>query len=294
VEVERRYASGLAFQWFYTFTRSLTTTDSGASTSGNGGINDTSGQSLVPENNQLLLTPNLSLDQRLRLVYYNSTNIPPHRIRFNGIYDLPFGRGKAFGKGASRPLDAVIGGWQIAAIGDWRSGTWMSVNAAEYLFGNPALSADERLTLTLNGRPQRLYFRGDFDPTRASNVDLQKLTALVPVDRAARVMRPLGTAFDNRLPQTLADGTTRLTSITDTVSPNSRAFFLGPRAWSTDVSIFKTFSLNERTKMRFTADFFNFFNHPNDVNPNTTTGLKDLSQQTNDPRIIQFSARITW
>jgi hypothetical protein len=127
VEVERRYSSGLAFQWFYTFTRSLTTTDSGASTSGNGAINDTSGQALVPENNQLLGEPNLTLDQRLRLVYYNSTAIPPHHIRFNGIYDLPFGKGKHFGRGASRGLDAVIGGWQIATIGDWRSGTWLSV-----------------------------------------------------------------------------------------------------------------------------------------------------------------------
>ena len=29
VEVERRFSKGVAFQWFYTFTRSLTTTDSG-------------------------------------------------------------------------------------------------------------------------------------------------------------------------------------------------------------------------------------------------------------------------
>ena len=173
VQIERRYSSGLAFQWFYTFTRSLGTTDSGASTSGNGGINDTTGQALVPENIQLLGEPNLSLDQRLRLTYYNSTNIPPHHIRFNGIYDLPFGKGKHFAKGASRALDALIGGWQIASIGDWRSGTWLSVASGEYLFGNPALSADQRLTLYLNGRPQRLYFRGDFDPTRATNVDLQ-------------------------------------------------------------------------------------------------------------------------
>ena len=102
------------------------------------------------------------------------------------------------------------------------------------------------------------------------------------------------TAFDNRLPQVLANGTSRLTSITDTVSPNSRAFFLGPRAWNTDVSLFKNFSLGEHAKVRFTADFFNFFNHPNDVNPNATTGLQDLSTQTNDPRIIQFSLRLTW
>jgi hypothetical protein len=47
-------------------------------------------------------------------------------------------------------------------------------------------------------------------------------------------------------------------------------------------------------KVRITADFFNAFNHPNDLNPNGTTGLQDLSQQTNEPRIVQFSARIQW
>ena len=294
VQVERRYSSGLAFQWFYTFSRSLTTTDAGASTSGNGGINDTSGQAQVPENIQLLGEPNVSQDQRLRLDYYNSTNVPRHHIRFNGIYDLPFGKGRHFGKSASRALDAVIGGWQLATIGDWRSGNWLSVSSSEFLFGNPSLDADQRLLLYLNGRPQRLYFRGDFDPTRATNVDMQKLLALVAANRSARVMHPLGAAFDNRLPQLLANGTVRLTSITDTVNPNARAFIVGPRAWNTDASVFKNFSLTERIKLRFTADFFNVFNHPNDVNPNGTTGLQDLSTQTNEPRIIQFSARLQW
>ncbi|MBV6430471.1 MAG: hypothetical protein IANPNBLG_00584 [Bryobacteraceae bacterium] len=294
VQFQRRYSNGLAFQWFYTFTRSMSTTDAGASTSGNGAINDTNGAAQAPENIQLLGAPNLSFDQRLRLTYYNSTQVPPHRIRFNAIYDLPFGKGKYLGRNASRGLDAVIGGWQVAAIGDWRSGNWLSVAASEYLFGNPALSPDQRLTLTLNGRPQRLYFAGDFDPTRATNVDAAKLQALVPVDRGARKMHPVGAAFDNRIPLPLASGAVRLTSITDTVSWNSRAFFLGPRAWNTDVSFFKNFLLTERMKLRFTADFFNFFNHPNDANPNSTTGLQDLSLQTNEPRIVQFSLRFQW
>jgi hypothetical protein len=57
---------------------------------------------------------------------------------------------------------------------------------------------------------------------------------LVPVDRAVRVMHPLGAAFDNRLRQLLANGTVRLSCITDTVNPNARAFIVGPRAWNTD------------------------------------------------------------
>jgi hypothetical protein len=294
VQLERRYSSGLAFQWFYTFTRSLTTTDAGASTSGNGGINDAAGQPQVPENIQLLGEPNLGFDQRLRLQYYNSTQIPPHHIRWNGIYDLPFGRGQRFAKGVSALMNAVVGGWQLATIGDWRSGTWLSVNASEYMFGNPALSPDQRLTLTFNGRPQRLYFAGDFNPLLATNVSQQALQALVPVNRGARVIHPVGAAFDNRLPEPLANGTVRNTSITDTLSWNSRAFFQGPRAWNTDVSVFKNFSFTESVKLRFTADFFNFFNHPNDLSPNSTTGLQDLSQQTNEPRIIQFSLRLAW
>ncbi|MEZ5361767.1 MAG: hypothetical protein R2748_05315 [Bryobacterales bacterium] len=46
--------------------------------------------------------------------------------------------------------------------------------------------------------------------------------------------------------------------------------------------------------LRFTADFFNAFNTPMDLDPDGTTGLQDLSQQRNDPRIIQFSLRFTW
>ncbi|MDQ2899778.1 MAG: hypothetical protein M3Y07_08260, partial [Acidobacteriota bacterium] len=294
VQLERRYSAGLAFQVFYTFTRSLSTADNGQATSGGGSVSDTSGNGQVPENNQLLGEPNLSFDQRLRLLYYNSTAIPPHRLTWNGIYDLPFGRGRHFAGGASKLADAFIGGWQIATIGTVRSGTWLSVSANDYLFGNPSLSPDRQLTLTYNGRNQRLYFAGDFDPTRATNVDLSKLEALVPANRGSRILRPLGSGFDNRLPVTLSDGTVRLTPIGDTTSWNARAFFLGPRNWNVDASIFKNFSVTERVKLRFTADFFNAFNHPNDVNPNGATGLVDLSQQSNEPRIIQFSLRLSF
>jgi outer membrane receptor protein involved in Fe transport len=293
--IERRYSNGLAFQWFYTFTHSLTTTDAGGFTSGNGDINARgTGAFGVPENGQIIGEPSMSYNQRLRLGYFNSGNIPSHRIRWNGIYDLPFGKGKRFGANVSSALNHVVGGWQIAFIGVWGSGNWLSPSSSRYLFGDPTLNADQRLEMNIFGLHQRLWFRGDFDPTKATGVDLTKLEQLVPVDRSQRVLRPVGADFTNRVPVRLANGSVRLTSITDNVNWSARNFFRGPGSWNQDISLFKTFQITERIKTRFTADFFNALNHANDVNPSSTSGLQDLSVQGNEPRIIQLSLRVEW
>jgi hypothetical protein len=108
------------------------------------------------------------------------------------------------------------------------------------------------------------------------------------------MMHPVGLSYNNQIQQVLANGTVRNTPITDTVSWNSRAFMKGPGAWNADISAFKNFTLTERVKLRFTADFFNAFNHPVDAVPDVTTGLQDLSTQPNDPRTIQLSLRLSW
>ncbi len=275
-EVNRQFSNGLAFQWYYVFTRSLST------------VSQT-----VPENFQLIGAPSMTYDQRLRLGYYNDGTFRPHAMRWNGVYDLPFGKGKHFASNASGVLNQLVGGWQVATIGSWTSGSWLGVGSS-YLFGDPTLSSDQRMLLTFNGRPQLLYWRGDFDPTLASNVSQEALQKLVPVDRSQRVYRPLGSSFDNKLPQTLANGTVVSTSITDLTNWNAKNFIIGPRAWNTDLSFFKNIRFTEKLKARFTVDFFNFFNHPNDGTPNTTTGLVDLSTQANEPRIIQFSLHVSW
>ena len=294
-EIERRYSNGLAFQWFYTFSRVLTTNDTGGFTSGGGNINATNGQSGVPEVQQLLGAPNLSYDERLRLGYYNSGQVPAHRVRWNAIYDLPFGRGKKFGSNSSGALDQVIGGWQIASIGNWRGGNWQSVSSGRYLFGDPTLDADQRLEVTLGGRQQQVFFRGDFNPESVTGVDQAALQALVPSDRGQRILRPLNPVQgNNSIPLILNDGTARFTNVGDTVNWNARNFFRGPGAWNVDFSVFKTFNIFEDMNARFSADFFNAFNAPMDVNPNSTSGLIDLGRQSNDPRIIQFSLRFNW
>lgn len=288
LQVERRFSQGLSFQAFYVFTRALTTTDAAGFGSGGDGAS-------VPENKNILGNPSLTMDQRMRMVYYNSAAVPPHQIKWNGIYDLPFGRGKKFGDGVSKAVDQIIGGWQIAFIGYWQSGNWMSV--ANYLWADPNLSADQRLSLNYAGTNSVLYFRGDFDPTLAKGVDQSRLQALVPVNRAQRAIHPVssnGTTYNNQVQAKLANGQVVNASITDNFTWNAKNFLLGPRSWSEDLSIFKYFSITERIKLRLTGDFFNAFNHPNDNNPNTTTGLINMSSQKNDPRIIQLTGRIEW
>jgi len=291
-QVERRFTNGLSFQLFYVFSRVLTTSDAGGFTSGNGSINATNGGNAeVPEVSQMRGAPNMTYDQLLRLGYYNSANVPKHRITWNGLWDLPLGRGKQFGTNVSNGLNYLVGGWQVAFIGTWNGGNWLSVNSGRYMFGDPRLSGNDQLEMKIFGKRQRLYFAGDFEPSSATEVDQGKLTQLVNPDRSQRIVRPLGPDLNNREPQVLADGSVVNTPIGDNVNWNARNFIMGPSRFNLDFSIFKNFQFAERRRLRFTADFFNVFNHPTDPTPNSRTGLQDLSRQANEPRIIQLSLR---
>ena len=233
-------------------------------------------------------------EQRLRLAYTNSSQVPPHRITWNGIWELPFGRGKKIGGNSNWGTNALIGGWQIAFIGSWNGGYWMGVPSTEFIAKNPSFkqrSAAEHEYLrpkpeTLVRRRLRSHRRHQ---RRCREVDR-------PGSRGSRSAgNPSNrTGFDNRLPQTLANGTVVLTPITDLVSWNARNFMIGPGGWNQDLSLFKYFQFAERVRLRFSADFFNALNHPNDYIPNATTGLIDMSRQLNPPRIIQIGARLEW
>jgi Carboxypeptidase regulatory-like domain len=301
VAVDKRFSSGLQFQWFYVYTHAMTTNDAGGSSSGGGGFNGVAtgngnqggGTSVsVPANNEILGIPSLSDSQRLRLIYTNSSQVPPQRMTWNGIYALPVGKGKKFLGNSNWAADALLGGWQVAFLGTWDHGFWMGVNSGDYIFTNPSLSSGERLQLNYSGQNQILWFAGYFDPTQASNVDSAKLQQLVPVDRSAQRIHPAGPNFNNRVAQTLANGSVVQTSISDNVSSNARNFMLGPPAFSEDASLYKYFKYGEKLRLRMSGDFFNVFNHPLLNNPNSTTGLINLSSQPNAPRIIQIGARL--
>jgi len=68
-----------------------------------------------------------------------------------------------------------------------------------------------------------------------------------------------------------------------------RNILIGPGWANVDFSIVKNTSIYEKATVRFTADFFNLFNHPSLDLPGAT-GV--ISSQANDPRIIQFGLRV--
>lgn len=62
-------------------------------------------------------------------------NQPHHRISAASIYELPFGRNKRFLNGVSRLADTVIGGWQVAGVLTFYTGSYPR-------FGNLVVSGD--------------------------------------------------------------------------------------------------------------------------------------------------------
>jgi hypothetical protein len=70
----------------------------------------------------------------------------------------------------------------------------------------------------------------------------------------------------------------------------------GPREISFNVAGYKTFPIHERLNLQFRAEAFNFVNHPNFGNVDTSLGSGTYGQVTSalDPRILEFSARINF
>jgi hypothetical protein len=121
LEAERRYSGGYGFQVFYKV----------------GNLLEAGGRQwrvTVPEVNAYLpgAVP-ADFDERNRLLNYRrSDEVPKHRVRWNWIADLPFGRGKLLGRNAGEVVDKFIGGWQIAGMGSLRS-TYFTLPVVEWL-----------------------------------------------------------------------------------------------------------------------------------------------------------------
>jgi hypothetical protein len=65
-----------------------------------------------------------------------------HQFNANWIYELPFGKGKAFGQNAGRGLNALVGGWQLSGLARWSSGFPVSINSGSTWSTNWQIQGD--------------------------------------------------------------------------------------------------------------------------------------------------------
>ncbi len=188
----------------------------------------------------------------------------PHRLVLSSNYELPFGKGKAFGGGMKPWMNAVVGGWQVNGILTVQSGFPLQFSNS----GAPAFAGS---------RPS---FTGtDATVTTSGSIE----------SRLGGVSG--GTGYFNaagfRVPQSFEFGD--VPRLTDRIR--------GPGGRNVDFSLMKFFPITERVRLQFRAEAFNALNHPVFGNPNTGVNGASfgiISSQANAPRNLQLALKLLW
>jgi hypothetical protein len=307
LDLERRYSKGIAYQLFYVLSNTMMA-----------GGNGYSGTSIIPELNQYMPgeVPT-DMDARNRLLnYQRDIGVPKHRVRWNFLLDLPFGKGKPILGDAGRLLDRLVGGWQIAGMGSLQStyltlpsGLFPTGNKVEtygyqhkiqdctsgtcypgYLWWNGYIPAYQINSVDANGKPNGyMGIPADYKPA------VEPLWPF-PADyrsRSAATDPMYGFYGGNTLWVPTNDGKVQRTAWTG-LAPLRQQYLPSVRQWGLDASLFKTIPINERFQARLNVDFFNVLNHPGNPNSVGTTGMLATRNSGGGARILQLTGRFTW
>ncbi len=270
VEFRRRFAHGLMMQANYTFSKNLTNAQ---------GTSQTRVEPLLDNQQPFLERSRADFDQT-------------HVFNTNAIYELPFGKGKAW-LNHSGPVDWILGGWQTNTIIRWGS-------------GSPITFTDARGTLNRAGRSGR--------QTAVTSLSKDALKALMGVFKTPNGVYFINPSALGRNPDgTLQAGRTGrgadgfgsaafagqafFNNAPGTTSSMERAILDGPNTFNIDLSLFKNFRIREGMNLQIRGEFFNLINNANfipaqflDIN-STSFGRITASSSA---RVVQFAARFNF
>jgi hypothetical protein len=198
----------------------------------------------------------------------NDTHLP-HRLVVNGIWELPFGRGRRFGNSAHPVVNAVVGNWSISAIYNWQSG---------------------RPSLTMGN----VYYNGDITTLKTKYTN----------NPDATVFDTSGFYFHDAAVQTngVDDPAKQRADTRKNLANNIRTLpqrwdgLRSPRYTNLDMSFVKGFEMG-RARAQFHIELYNalndvFYNNPN-LDPNSSNFGK-VSSQNNLPRNIQVAMKFVF
>jgi hypothetical protein len=304
-EVQHRYSKGYAFQLFYTMSNAQRA-------GGNGWADD-----ILPTTN-LFLPGAVPEDPQARdrlLFYRRDTDIPKHRVNWNWIVDLPFGRGKPFGRNSHGLMNHLAGGWQIAGNGTLTSryfalpaNMWGPIGKVE-VYGKKYPVQDCRSGVCYDGY---LYYNGyipahrinSYDPATGKPNGVMGVpdsykpfqTPLIPTPKDGGSRSDLNFPYyeSNTVFVPLKNGDLQRTTLDTNLHPMRNQYVLGPMVWSMNASAFKSIQLKEGMFFRFNIDFFNVFNMPGTRLPDSTSGIITNQLSQNSARILQLTGRLSW
>jgi hypothetical protein len=247
VSLRKRFSRGLQFDVNYTWSHSI---DNGSSV-----VNTVVGGLVCDLRNLRVCRGNSDFDIR-------------HLVNANFIYELPFGRGRAFGGGAPGWLNQIIGGWQIGGIFAARSGLPFSTTTGSFpvgfTFNSPAV---------LNGDPSSL--RGQIHNAEDGTIQFfnNPLAVFDPANPTAGALRyPRHGEIGNR------------------------NILRGPGFWNLDTALLKNFKMpwSETQRLQLRWEAFNIFNHHSFGLPNAnvvSSAFGQITTSASAPREMQFALR---
>ena len=314
LEVERRFHAGLGFQAFYTLSNALR-------------LAGNSFRDGVASNPAAYLPGSVPTDFRQinRFLFYErDTGLPKHRIRWNWIYDLPFGKGQPLARNARGLLDGLIGGWRLSGTGTIAStwyalptGNWGEMGEFEVYRnkyrildcrGTPALATDPRDERCIEGY---LWFNGYISERFINSRNAAGLRngifglpenykpAQKPINPWPKGGQPTdlnANDYDTNvvyLPL-ITGGVVRVGYDTG-LHPWRNQYRLGPFNWTMDSSLMKFFYFTERARLRVNVDVFNVFNIQG-LNVPGSDGIVSLASSFGGwgfrPRQMQLTMRL--
>jgi hypothetical protein len=204
-----------------------------------------------------------------------------HRLAVSYRYDLPF---FASATGAKR---AILGGWAVSGITIAQSGLPFNVtdSAAGSAFLGLGFTPGTLGGQLASGATIASGLSGGSIHDRVDNGYLNPAAFTT-----APLLYPVQCATDSNF-------------CTTAFGNLGRNIYRGPFQQNWDFSLIKNFHITERNQLRFTADFFNIWNHANFGNPSVndveTIALPNspfgkITSTVGTPRLIQLSLRFAF
>ncbi|MEK7405265.1 MAG: carboxypeptidase regulatory-like domain-containing protein [Acidobacteriota bacterium] len=307
-EVKRHYSEGIGYQVFYVISNA----------SSLGLIDDQGTQgTLLPATSYLdSQVAGLNQPQIERLVFYSreayNNRVPRQRLSWNWVADVPVGKGKLLGRNMHGVLDALAGGWQISGVGSWRT-NWFALPDSQFPTGNPFEIYGRKYPIQdcrsggcLSGF---LYHNGYINPAQINSVDARgnpngimgvpgnykpAFQPLIPFPATPLPNDPNAPYYGtNTVFIPLKDGTV-FRGTWGGIAPLQNQYVEGPGLWTLSSSLFKSFPIHERMRLRIQWDLFNPTNSPQQPASVNSQGIRYTYLSGASARSMQFTARLLW